>query len=755
MTSFSNVLLLAKSEDFASIYHPDSSGGNDPDFCGNSVECQRLLSERVASGDPYATLVVEGALVGEIDFVALRQKVAQVSPTTQMVVVGPATEENEFRAYIENGPDAILVVGTDGLISRVNRLTEELFGYSRGELIGEELEVLLPYRFRDGHQDKVQASFSSRQLRPLGFDRGLIGMHKNGNEFPVGVSVSRVETEGKLAFVAYIRDATARKEREEVMRQAQEDAEAANRTKGEFLANMSHEIRTPMNGIIGMNRLLLDTDLNEAQLECAEIVQGSAEALLGLINDILDFSKIEANCLEFEQVDFSLADVIEGVAETVAPSAFGKGLELLLDLDDSVVTGLRGDSTRLRQVMLNLCSNAVKFTEQGEVVIRARVQCTDCGKRTIRFEVDDTGIGIGDDKQREIFSRFSQADGSTTRKYGGTGLGLAISKQLVEMMGGELGLSSQPSKGSRFWFTVQLPPAKNQWPQQTGAPINTEALRDKKVLVIDDNSTNRLLLVRWLEQYGAIVDEAEDGLMGLSQLRAVQENGAEYEVVLLDMMMPDLDGIGVARKMREENLSQGSLLMILSSADRYVSIREMEALNIKRSMLKPLKMNQLLWHLCEDLNPKARVGRVEPTGHDQKQRWAFPPLRVLVAEDNVVNQKLAQRLLAMVGLDVTVVDNGELAVEAHRKHSFDLILMDLQMPVLGGIDATAKIRQRESFTGEHIPIIALTANAMQGDREKCIDAGMDGYVSKPIHREELFAMIRQLMEQRPPLDKSA
>jgi len=861
MALSSRILFLTNSENFPPDQHSDPSAECGIDYCNNGEECQRLLAEQVALGEPYSLLIVEGTSPAESELNQEAAALADILKTvpgpycmidvnTYEVLLAndaathgspllpgttchqllhnsdqPCSEEcrpcplqivkhsgeravvehqytrpdgseviyevhaypvfddqgnvvrmfessiditarreeertlqgraSEFREYLEKGPDAILVVGTDGLISRVNHQTEELFGYDRGELVGKELEILLPYRFRDGHQEKVQASFAGKKTRPLGFDRDLIGMHKDGSEFPVGVSVSRVETKGKLVFLAYIRDATVRKEREEAMRLAQEEAEAANRAKSEFLANMSHEIRTPMNGIIGMNRLLLDTELDEGQMECAEIVQGSADALLGLINDILDFSKIEANRLEFEQADFYLPDVINGVADTIAPTAFGKGLELLLDLDVSVVTGLCGDPTRLRQIMLNLCSNAVKFTEHGEVVIRARIRNTASGQRQLRFEVDDTGIGIDAEKQKTIFSRFSQADGSTTRKYGGTGLGLAISKQLAEMMDGEMDLSSQPGKGSKFWFTVQLPPAKSPCNHQTQARLKTESLRNKRVLVVDDNATNRLILVRLLERYGVIVHEAEDGLIGWDQLRTAKNDGAIYDVILLDMMMPAMDGAEVARIMRDENLTPDSLVMILSSADSNVSMNEMAALKIKRSMLKPLKINQLLRPLCEDLNPGARAEQEDSKNSDQKKSWEFPPLRVLVAEDNRVNQKLALRMLTNVGLDVTVVENGQLAVEAYQQHPFDLILMDLQMPVMGGIDATAKIRQHESLTGAHIPIIALTANAMQGDREMCIDGGMDGYVSKPIHREDLFALIQELTDQRPPLDKSA
>ncbi len=651
-----------------------------------------------------------------------------------------ADSEKRFRCLMEKGPSGIVVIGPGGIIQSVNEQLERLFGYDREELIGQEIETLIPERFREGHKLKIKKAFEVPFSRPVGLPLDLPARRKDGSEFPSNIAVSSVNRQGQLFYVGFVQDVSDRVERE---RQLREAMEAANQAKGEFLANMSHEIRTPMNGIIGMNTLLLETVLDGHQREFAEIVQTSADSLLGLINDILDFSKIEADKLVLDEVDFHLRDTVEHIGDAVAQTAFRKGLEFLIDVDESAPACLRGDPTRLRQVILNLITNAVKFTEEGEILVRVEAEEDAEPGTLVRFTVRDTGIGIPPEKQRAVFERFAQADGSTTRKYGGTGLGLAISKRLTEMMGGEMGLESELGRGSTFWFTARFDRAHEAVLPRGHAELDVSLLADKRILVVDDNATNCLILVRLLEPLCRQVDTAEDGRAGLRMLNQARNQGEGYDVILLDMMMPGMDGMEMAEVIHEHGLADDAMLMFLSSADRTRSVDELEALGVRRSLLKPLKLHQLLQVLCQELDPQA----VEAAQAERRSKPSLPPLKVLVAEDNLVNQKLATRILENAGLVPVVVADGRQAVEASAAERYDLILMDLQMPVLGGLDAAREIRERERSSGEHVPIIALTANAMSGDREKCLEAGMDSYVSKPIRQDEL---LQRILEQTQP-----
>ena len=676
-------------------------------------------------------------------------KDAAVSPLTQDTVFWIARDiterkrieaellrEKHFQeALIRNSPTSIVVLDNHGNIVSCNPAFEQLFGYAASEAAGKNLDSLLTTpETIDQARTYTHQSLTGR-VHGFGKRRRRDGSFASVEIFGVPLIVS----EERIGTLAIYHDITE-------LERARMEAEEASHAKSEFLANMSHEIRTPMNGVMGMLELALETPLTSEQRDYLETSLHSAEALLAILNDILDFSKIEAGRLELEKINFNLRNTVEDVAYTLAARAQGKGLEMACLIHPDISADLRGDPGRLRQILVNLVGNAIKFTHQGEIVIQAEPIKETESEAIVHFSVQDTGIGISPERKSAIFDRFTQADGSTTRKYGGTGLGLTISKQLVEVMGGKIGVESTPGVGSTFWFDLtfekQPPEKRGTAPLSLLGPVKLSAAR---ILVVDDNQTNRFILTKNVEAMGCRVDSVASGAKALESLRNAHRLADPYHLVLLDMQMPAMDGEQTARAIKSDPAVKDVKILILTSMGHRGDAARMESLGCSGYLLKPVKQQMLFDATMAVLGREKVESPALITRHILAEQRKFG-LRLLLAEDNPINQKLAITVLQKAGYSVDSVDNGQDAVSKAKANQYNAILMDIQMPDIDGFEATQQIRAWEEDHGGHIPIIAMTAHAMQGDRERCLEAGMDDYVTKPLHPPVLISALNRWIQ---------
>ena len=711
--------------------------------------------ELLREGHERVLGLIAGDAEAEVVFDELLRILEQQAPELCAAVLLPERDTGSIRVAASIGLDETYVAALDGTPLDAGNAFGAVF--LRGEptfvaVLGDDPRTA---HVRDaGHASGVLSCWSvplcdarDAVLGAFAVHRGTFGQpSRRQRELVEGlarlavVALERHEARHQLSrYIADLDGARARAEEQAVqLAEARDEAFASARAKSEFLANMSHEIRTPLNGVIGLTELLLDSPLAEGDREHVVTVRRCGEHLLGVINDILDFSKIEAGKMPIDSIDFEVGAVVEEAAELVAAQAQEKGVELLCDVPPEAARGVTGDPARLRQVLLNLLGNAVKFTEKGEAAVEGRRLRETAASVVVRIDVRDTGIGIPKDRHAAIFESFTQADGSTTRRHGGTGLGLTICRQLVHLMGGRIGLESEAGRGSTFWLELALPKAEVDTRRSAGA----ERLQGLYVLVVDDNETNRLILRRTLDAWGCRIVEAASGGEGLERLAACDAAGTPVRLAILDMHMPEMDGQELARRIRDDARFADVPLVLLSSVGALADARQM---GFAEALAKPVRQATLLRAILSALGGGSAERPVE---QEPAFRALSERLRVLLAEDNRVNRLVAINMLKRFGCDVDAAETGREAVEAVAANEYDLVLMDVQMPEMDGFEATAEIRRREAAGGRRLPIIAMTAHAMTGDQERCLAAGMDDYVAKPVTREALVAKLERWIVER-------
>ncbi|MGF1695379.1 response regulator [Vibrio lamellibrachiae] len=661
----------------------------------------------------------------------------------------------KLQGILDSVADAIITADEFGCIQSFNPAAERTFGYTAEEAIGQNLKMLMPNETAKNHDDYLKNRNRLKETSILVNGAELVAVRKGGETFPIYLSVTEVQLEESVLFTGIVRDITAEKDAENLLIIEKEKAEVAATQKSEFLACMSHEIRTPMNGVLGMLGLLLDTKLDKGQQHQAQVAQSSAESLLTIINDILDFSKVEAGKLELELIEFNPRNLLGEFSESISYKAHEKGLEFILDTVDVDQSIVIGDPGRIRQILTNLVSNAIKFTQKGEITIRAQLMPIEDDRVKFTCGVFDTGIGIAAEKQSSLFESFTQVDSSTTRLYGGTGLGLSICKQLCEMMNGEIGVSSVSGQGSRFEFSVELQSSENSRLVKPSVSID-----DVPMLIVDDNETNRFVTRSQLESWGAKVTEAHSGTRALSLLddNHFSETLSQFKVVFIDMQMPGMDGAQLGAAIRKEARYNDVQLVVVTSMAQRGDAKKFADIGFNAYLPKPTTSSDLLDTLsvvieggevlaqAKPLITSHYLNELQPSDPEEESRWC-KQTRLLLVEDNVVNQQVAQGILKQLGLSSDIAAHGIDAItkleEADELNPFTLIFMDCQMPILDGYEATRKVRN--GVAGDrykNIPIIAMTANAMSEDREKCIDAGMDDYLSKPISTRNLQEILK-------------
>jgi PAS domain S-box-containing protein len=651
-------------------------------------------------------------------------------------------ELKKLSRAVEQSPTSVVITDTHGTIEYINPKFTELTGYNATEVMGKNPRILNSGKMPPGHfQNLWETILAGRE-----WHGEFRNKKKNGELFWEYARISPIRnSEGQIThFVAVKENITERKRLQAKLMRAKQAAEDATQAKSDFLANMSHEIRTPMNAIIGMAHLALKTDLTAKQFDYLKKVDSSAKSLLGIINDILDFSKIEAGKLDMESVDFQLEDTLDNISTLVGIKTQEKGLELLFKIDPAVPTALVGDPLRLGQILINLSNNAVKFTDEGEIVVFTELAKKDKAQVTLKFSVKDTGVGMTSEQAAKLFQPFVQADTSTTRKYGGTGLGLTISKRLAEMMGGEIWVESEQGRGSTFSFTANFGLGKEKAKKQYKP---ASELRGMKVLVVDDNATSRDILQDMLESFTFEVTVAASGPEGITELESARED-EPFELVVMDWKMPGMDGIEASRRIKgHEALSKIPAIIMVTAYGREEVIQQSEEVGLEGFLLKPVNPSMLFDAIVEafgeDVPETSRVVQK----HEQ-EALALEHIRganILVVEDNEINQQVAKEILEGAGLHVDLADDGQKGVNAVKESKYDVVLMDVQMPVMDGYTATQEIRNLKSEI-RNVPIIAMTAHAMAGDEDKSLKAGMNGHVTKPIDPDQLFATLQRWIQ---------
>ncbi|MFC5302423.1 response regulator [Azospira restricta] len=648
----------------------------------------------------------------------------------------PLTAE-QLRGIVSIADDAIICFDRGFRTILFNHGAERIFGWCEGEVLGREIDLFLPPRYRAEHAQLVEGFHRSGEVaRRMSQRRPIFAVRKDGSEFPAEASISKLGTEADSIYTVILRDISARVARERELEAAKEAAEAAMQAKSMFLANMSHEIRTPLNAVIGMTSLLLNTPINDEQRDYTETVRASSETLLTIINDILDYSKIEIGKLDVERQPVDLRRCLEESLDLISAEAGEKNINLAYFIDDSVPASLVSDATRLRQILVNLLSNAIKFTHRGEVVVTVAGSELDDGRHEICFAVRDTGIGIADEKLPLLFQSFTQVDASTTRKYGGTGLGLAISKRLAEIMGGRMWVDSEVGAGSTFSFTIVAEAAGSQLANHF-LQEHSSSLAGRRVLIVDDNATNRRILVKQALVWGMLPSAAASGIEALDFVR----HGHAFDVGILDMSMPEMDGLSLAREIRKHRDAQALPLVMLTSVAGRPRETALDEAMFAAYLNKPIKPSALLDALLHAMRIAAPADQ-PPAPRGLPRLADTLPLTILVAEDNTVNQKVVQQMLAHLGYRADLVASGLEVLDALERQNYDVVLMDVHMPEMDGLEATRRLKMR--FAEAAAPrVIAMTANAMPGDREKCLAAGMDDYVSKPVELADIRAVLRR------------